>query len=415
MMKEEVDSSSFSHIAGSLREDGDKFVTQFKDSEEFLAYSLYELKSQGQVLSDDHMSKLKEISRKAYIMRTNRYKYELERKQKIESELAYQKAQAYMLGIDHIPGDAYDYDDDKNPFAGDDVVEINFNNNSTNNNKNKRYTGITTEPTYTDNTYNDHETKADDSIPLTHKSKQYYKPQNKHISRHTNNTNTTHTQSNQVHDWFNQYWNRVQASNSRTSHLSSQEYNLLPHPTTTSNNTTTNHINKIQFHDSLFNCHTNLWPSCACVFFGGPIFTMYLAAQISDKIKLIKHHRLFGIYILFYILCILISIIFFIVIYERDGKEDFDEAYLIAYGPSHIMFFYYIYLRLEFVKRLNIDEDECTSICIGWFCSSCSICQMARHLWKYEFILDGDGRPDGSMVYSRGEEEGEQRPLFEIV
>jgi hypothetical protein len=67
----------------------------------------------------------------------------------------------------------------------------------------------------------------------------------------------------------------------------------------------------------------------------------------------------------------------------------------IVWIPMIFSFCFAIGLRLHIAAKENITEcggcfGEC---CVGFWCWYCSVAQMARHVYGYTKVLDGDGDP----------------------
>ena len=76
----------------------------------------------------------------------------------------------------------------------------------------------------------------------------------------------------------------------------------------------------------------------------------------------------------------------------------------VVWMPAIFASFFAIGLRLHIVRLHNISEcgaNPCSNalgeVCCGFWCWYCSVAQMARHLYGYTKVLDGDAdihRPD---------------------
>eukprot|EP01032_Pedospumella_encystans_P010231 gene10231-11975_t len=80
----------------------------------------------------------------------------------------------------------------------------------------------------------------------------------------------------------------------------------------------------------------------------------------------------------------------------------FGSAYFIVLMPLFFAFFFSIGLRLHIVNRDNLtDNGGCFGeFCCGFWCWYCSVAQMARHVYGYTKVLDGDGDPDRPDNYA---------------
>jgi hypothetical protein len=73
---------------------------------------------------------------------------------------------------------------------------------------------------------------------------------------------------------------------------------------------------------------------------------------------------------------------------------------LLFFFPIALAFVFLILLRFRFVSKFKIRENGFETFCTAFWCTPCSLCQMARHLYGYQRVFDGDGLTDGGMVYS---------------
>lgn len=144
--------------------------------------------------------------------------------------------------------------------------------------------------------------------------------------------------------------------------------------------------------DTICDCGKNLWPSCCCVFLNGWGFLlMFYAGQISTRLGYVKLTHLVGVYALLLLIC------FFVSIAGSAQHQNWDAVYLM---PGLFTFIFLIMLRFQFVHFHNINENGCETCCIAFWCSSCSLCQMGRHMYGYTKLFDGDGDLEGKMNYA---------------
>ena len=80
----------------------------------------------------------------------------------------------------------------------------------------------------------------------------------------------------------------------------------------------------------------------------------------------------------------------------------FPASGFVLWGPMLFAFVFAILLRIHIVQRDRIQEcgsNPCVGeFCCGFWCWYCSVAQMARHVYGYKQMLDGDAdidRPDG--------------------
>lgn len=139
--------------------------------------------------------------------------------------------------------------------------------------------------------------------------------------------------------------------------------------------------------DNICDWPTNLYPSCycsCCVCCG-----MWIVAQMAQKTGCSTFRNIaWG-----WLICGIVGFILALVL----GSGNW--IYII---PLIYMLITQIVLRIHIAKRDNITEmggcfGEC---CVGFWCMSCSISQMARHLYGYNKVLDGDGDPDRPDQYA---------------
>lgn len=103
------------------------------------------------------------------------------------------------------------------------------------------------------------------------------------------------------------------------------------------------------------------------------------------------YSNFFTVWGVFIILCI---IGFFLELFVGGG--------LIFFVPAIFAFTHAIGLRIFIAQReqiRNCGTNPCLGeFCVGFWCWYCSVTQMARHVYGYNKVLDGDGdinRPDG--------------------
>jgi Cys-rich protein (TIGR01571 family) len=165
------------------------------------------------------------------------------------------------------------------------------------------------------------------------------------------------------------------------------------------------------FRDGLFNCFSNIWPSCFCVanFYGGGILPAFMAAQISHRIRFLSAKAIAASYIAVLLIFILIGLFVRVSLTSNitdaqavaaANSEANEDMEWLFYAPSLGFLIFLVVLRLKFVDYFKIQESPLQTVAVGLCCASCSLCQMARHLFGYKRVLDGDGRLDGSMDYS---------------
>lgn len=139
--------------------------------------------------------------------------------------------------------------------------------------------------------------------------------------------------------------------------------------------------------DNICDWPTNLYPSCycsCCVCCG-----MWIVAQMAQKTGCSSFRNIaWG-----WFICGIVGFILALILANGNW---------IIYIPAIYMCITAIVLRIHIAKRDNITEmggcfGEC---CVGFWCMSCSIAQMARHLYGYTKVLDGDGDPERPDQYA---------------
>jgi hypothetical protein len=137
---------------------------------------------------------------------------------------------------------------------------------------------------------------------------------------------------------------------------------------------------------------------------------MFLAAQISARIGYIDPRTVVGIYLVLVAVMFVAALVVAVSDTANIAATDYESQaesqrlatthfYSLVYAPVYGLVLFVLLLRWRFVRQNNIDEDWIQSLCIGLLCAPCSLCQMARHTWRYTDLLQGDGLLDGSMVY----------------
>ena len=136
----------------------------------------------------------------------------------------------------------------------------------------------------------------------------------------------------------------------------------------------------------LFECHSNLYPSCFCATFvcGG----FWLLGQMAQFTGYARFNLLWFIY------CssLVASIILF-----ATGDPLFEELALVETFLASLL----MGLRLHIVRNRRIAEwsydfnswqNICIEGCVGACCYTCAVAQQARYLFRYTRMIDGDGK-----------------------
>ena len=127
--------------------------------------------------------------------------------------------------------------------------------------------------------------------------------------------------------------------------------------------------------DGLFDCCANLWPSCGCLFvFSG----VWLVAQMAEKTQMQSFRNIVNAYFGMYILCFFISLFI--------GGWVMILPLFLVWGLS-------IKLRLHVSGHYNIRGGTCQEFITALFCPCFSVPQIARHVYGYTKVYDGDSDP----------------------
>lgn len=127
--------------------------------------------------------------------------------------------------------------------------------------------------------------------------------------------------------------------------------------------------------DGLFDCCSNLWPSCGCLFvFSG----VWLVAQMAEKTQMQSFRNIVNAYFGMYILCFFISL--------------FVGGWVMLL-PLILVWILSIQLRLHASNHYNIRGGTCQEFLTAFFCPCFSIPQIARHIYGYTKVYDGDSDP----------------------
>jgi len=133
--------------------------------------------------------------------------------------------------------------------------------------------------------------------------------------------------------------------------------------------------NEGKWKDELCDCGNNMFPSCFCA--ACCCSGMYLNAQMAQKTGFMTFRNVLIAYGFACVFAILLGIGFL------------PGLFALAFG---------VFLRLHVVKKYQITSHPCCGeACAAICCYVCSVSQMARHIYGYNKVLDGDAdidRPD---------------------
>jgi len=141
--------------------------------------------------------------------------------------------------------------------------------------------------------------------------------------------------------------------------------------------------------DSICDWPSNIFPSCWCACCC--CYGMWLVGQMSEKTGFASFNKVFGAYSVIFLISFILEL-------AIGTTVIIWLPLLTALGIS-------IALRLHIVRKYGITEcdqnhsglNQFGECCCGFWCWSCSVSQMARHLYGYSKVLDGDSdiyRPD---------------------
>lgn len=141
-----------------------------------------------------------------------------------------------------------------------------------------------------------------------------------------------------------------------------------------------------RWRDGICDWGANLWPSCGCVCCLWGLGSAWLVSQMSQKTGYMNFYSIMRPFLFLYIIAWLIQIIF------GTGI-----VYLI---PAFMIYVIGILLRMHVAKVYQISENGDGGEClIGCFCWPCSVAQMARHVYGYTKVFDGDSDPERGDQY----------------
>jgi Cys-rich protein (TIGR01571 family) len=122
---------------------------------------------------------------------------------------------------------------------------------------------------------------------------------------------------------------------------------------------------------------------------------MFLAGQISNRIGWFDTVTVVAVFTLMY------SFFWFIgfIIAAAVPPPGDAVCVLLFWCPYFFSGLFLMLLRVKFVEKFRIAEEQVETLVVGCCCAPCSLCQMARHLYGYSRQFDGDGLIDGSMNY----------------
>lgn len=134
-----------------------------------------------------------------------------------------------------------------------------------------------------------------------------------------------------------------------------------------------------EWSDNICDWPKNLYPSCYCS--SCCLYGMYIFAQMSEKTGFMTFRTVLYMTSAVYIISFILQLIF--------------GSGLVSYLPLFFAMFFSIFFRLHVVRRENIRTNgEFLECCIACWCLPCSTAQIARHLYGYVKVFDGDSDLD---------------------
>mmetsp|Transcript_21441 Transcript_21441/g.19513 ORF Transcript_21441/g.19513 Transcript_21441/m.19513 type:complete len:214 (+) Transcript_21441:144-785(+) len=140
-----------------------------------------------------------------------------------------------------------------------------------------------------------------------------------------------------------------------------------------------------QWSDSICDWPSNLFPSCwcACCCLQG----MWLVGQMSKKTGHSQFKYILGSYAVVWLVAIILQLAV--------------GASFVIWMPAIFASFTAISLRMHIANRDGINGiGPCGECCVGFWCWYCSVAQMARHVYGYTKVFDGDSEIDKPDYYT---------------
>ena len=133
--------------------------------------------------------------------------------------------------------------------------------------------------------------------------------------------------------------------------------------------------------DGICDWPSNIFPSCycTCCILNG----VWIVSQMAEKVGMMKFKYSIMAYSAVWLLALIIQL--------ATGSS------AVVYLPFMYVMGLAIALRLHIVKHHQITEcstnpgcASCGECCWGFCCHCCSVCQMARYIYGYDKVYDGD-------------------------
>lgn len=144
---------------------------------------------------------------------------------------------------------------------------------------------------------------------------------------------------------------------------------------------------------------SNLFPSCYCVCCA--CCGIWLIGQMAEKHNFGELKTIVIVWAVLVFIGFILDLIF-------GNSLTFWFGFLTA-------LIYSIMLRIHIARKDRITEcgsaPACGECCIGFWCFSCSVSQMARYTYGYTLVFDGDARIDRPDNYAPLENAGNNYPV----
>jgi Cys-rich protein (TIGR01571 family) len=137
--------------------------------------------------------------------------------------------------------------------------------------------------------------------------------------------------------------------------------------------------------DGICDCCSNLYPSCWCA--TCCMHGAWITAQMAQKTNYASFRTILAVYWVIAIICWGVGIIL--------GNTGWFVL------PAVFIWVLSWFLRVHVAKYYNITQNgsfvEC---CTAFWCCTCSLAQMARHMYGYRKVFEGDSDPDMPDYYT---------------
>lgn len=137
-----------------------------------------------------------------------------------------------------------------------------------------------------------------------------------------------------------------------------------------------------KWRDGIFDCGANLWPSCCCVWACNGIGAAWVISQISQKTGYSQFNSIMKPFAFVYVIAWILYVFI----------QPIGNVIFWLLGLSMVILA--VFLRMHVARTYEINDGACTECLTGFFCAPCSVSQMARHVYGYTKVWDGDSDPE---------------------